>query len=523
MRRRAEVMKGFTQLSVSDWFYRNRYIAGFSNPARSLYQAVRELVENSLDACELAGNLPHITVDLKLVSERKSPKVYRLTVSDNGTGIPPEHVPQAFCTVLFGNKFELKQHRGLFGLGAKMAVLYSQITTYKPIEVTTCYDGRTEYSFQLQMDLKNNKPIVLSVASRRLRKPRTGTTVTLYLVGDYDRSLGSRTTGELIIEYLRLTAVANPHSTIIFSDPYGVVYKFERSVDKLPPLPRETAPHPHGVDVEMLKRMIESSRSTTLQAFLFKNFDRVGPKKALEFLKWAGFDPNKDVKELSNEEIVKLANALKAYDKFLPPSSNILSPIGAEELKAAITKLFTPEFVETVTRPPRSYSGYPFQVEAGIAYGGPVIEKMCSQEGSSRLLFRFANKIPLLFDERGDVCRKVVDSINWKQYRIDDATPIAIFIHVCSTRIPYKTAGKEMIADVEEIEDEIRLALMDCAREVRRYIYRKLRAEKEQERLNLFKAYITEIAEDVVRVVNEDKQKLIELMWKVVAKRGRAK
>lgn len=518
-----DAMRGFTQLSVSDWFYRNRYIAGFSNPARSLYQAVRELVENSLDACEAAGNLPYITVDLKLMSERKNPKVYKLTVSDNGTGIPPQYVPQAFCTVLFGNKFELKQHRGLFGLGAKMAVLYSQITTYKPIEVTTCHDGQTEYDFMLQMDLKNNKPIVLSTKSRKLRRPKTGTTVTLYLVGDYDRSLGSRTAGELIVEYLKLTTVANPHATIVFSDPYGNVHKFERSVEKLPPLPKETAPHPHGIDAEMLKRLIESSRNTNLQTFLYKNFDRVGPKKALEFLKWAGFDPNRDIKDLSNEEVVKLANALKAYDKFLPPSPDVLSPIGAEELKTAIVKLFGPEFVKTVTRPPKSYSGYPFQVEAGIAYGGPVIERMCNEEGNFRLIFRFANKIPLLFDERGDVCRKVVDSMNWRQYRIDDTTPIAIFIHVCSTRIPYKTAGKEMIADVEEIEEEIKLALMECAREVRRYIYRKLKAEREQERLALFKAYITEIAEDLVRVVREDKQKLIESMWKVVLKRGKSR
>jgi DNA topoisomerase-6 subunit B len=512
------VLRGFTQLSVSDWFYRNRYIAGFSNPARSLYQAVRELVENSLDACEAAETLPHITVDLKLASERKSPKVYKLTVSDNGTGIPPEHVPQAFCTVLFGNKFVLKQHRGLFGLGAKMAVLYSQITTYKPIEVTTCYDGQNEYGFLLQMDLKKNKPIVISTMTRKLGKPRTGTTVTLYLAGDYDRKLGSKTTGELIVEYLRLTAIANPHATIIFSDPNYVVYRFERSVTKIPPPPKEAAPHPHGIDAEMLKRMIESNRNTTLQAFLSKNFDRVGPKKALDFLKWAGFDPDKDVKELTNDEIVKLANVLKAYDKFLPPSPDVLSPIGTKELKAAITNLFIPEFVEAVTRPPKSYSGYPFQVEAGIAYGGPFIEKLCAKEGNYRVLYRFANKIPLLFDERGDVCRKVVDGINWRQYKIDDDTPIAIFVHVCSTRVPYKTAGKEMIADVEEIEEEIRLALMDCARAVRRYISRKLRAEKEQERLNLFKAYITEIAEDLVRVVNEDKEKLVELMWRVVSR-----
>ncbi|MHC1601129.1 MAG: DNA topoisomerase VI subunit B [Candidatus Nezhaarchaeales archaeon] len=516
-------MKGFTQLSVSDWFYRNRYIAGFSNPARSLYQSVRELVENSLDACEAAGNLPYITVDLKLIGEKKTPKVYKLTVSDNGIGIPPEYVPQAFCTVLFGSKFELKQQRGLFGLGVKMAVLYGQITTYKPIEVTTCYDGQTEYKFVLQMDLKNNRPVVLSTKTRKLRKPRTGTTVTIYLVGDYDRRLGSRSTGELIREYLKLTTIANPHATIVFSDPYNNVYKFERSVDKLPPPPKETAPHPHGVDAEMLKRMIESSRNTTLQVFLSKNFDRVGPKKALDFLKWAGFDPNRDIKDLTNDEIVKLVNAFKAYDKFLPPSPNVLSPIGAEELKTAIFKLFNPEFVKTVTRPPRSYSGYPFQVEAGIAYGGPIIEGMCKEEGNFRLLFRFANKIPLLFDERGDVCRKVVENINWRQYRVDDTTPIAIFIHVCSTRIPYKTAGKEMIADVEEIEEEIKLALMDCARDLRRYIYRKMKAIKEQERLNLFKAYITEIADDIVRVINEDKQKLMDLMWKVVTKRGKSR
>ena len=151
----------FSQISPSEFFYRNRDLAGFSNPTRSLYTSVREFVENALDACDQKKILPDIHLSIKAVDpEQPDPKPYILSVKDNGPGIEPKHVPLAFGTVLYGSKFGLKQARGMFGLGATMAILYGQITTNKPVIVKSCADGKTQDEFIMLLDIQKNKPII---------------------------------------------------------------------------------------------------------------------------------------------------------------------------------------------------------------------------------------------------------------------------------------------------------------------------------------------------------------------------
>lgn len=474
----------FAEISPSEFFYRNRDLAGFTNPARALYMAVRELVENSLDATELFGILPDIYV--RIIPEATSfdypdPKYYHLTVMDNGPGVEPQHVPSAFGKVFYGSKYILRQSRGMFGLGGTMAILYGQITTNKPVRITTCHDGKTQYTFEMLIDISENKPIVLKKESKKV-EGSTGTRVDLTLEGDYLRA------SQKINDYFKQTALVASYANITFVDPQGQVTFYERVTDSMPPPPKETLPHPYGIDVESFKRMIKLSDEDQLKNFMVKHFHRVGEKIAKKFLEFAGIDPNTSIKKLSNQQVVTIVNALQKFPDFLQPDASCLSPVGEDILLAGINKELQPEFSTVVTRPPSSYSGFPFLVEVGLAFGGRIL-----QPGLK--LFRFANRIPLLYDESSDVSFKVLsEEIDLKRYNVPQEAPLAIITHICSTKIPYKTVGKEYIADRPEIERELRNAIREALRRLGVYLSRKGSMEAAQKKMNIYAKYLPLIA-----------------------------
>ena len=595
----SSIKEKFNQISPSEFFYSNRDLAGFSNPTRSLYTAVREFVENALDACDQKGIFPDVHLTIKAVEpDKPDPKPYILTVKDNGPGIDAEHIPLAFGTVLYGSKFGLKQARGMFGLGATMAILYGQITTNKPVTVKSSSDAKIQNQFEILLDIQKNKPVIVKHTTKEVAKK--GLSVSICLEGDYSKA------GNKIRDYVYETSLITPYASITFDDPKGNKFSHPRFVKDIPPPPTIIRPHPHGIDVERIRRMIVESQfeiptiddamiekvrkdlglsvkklsftsimekakkkwktlprqvrvvialmsflkmdfeklnkiriedidmpnkklfywdfgdsqsksvdmdpesqyykqlTNTVQGeplttFLTKRFQRVGPTTALKFASFAKLKPEKRMGTLTNQELVNLSDALQKFDDFMAPDSSCLAPLGAEPLEKGIKKFFNPDFVAVVQRPASAYSGFPFIIEMGIAYGGDI-------KSGGPHVYRYANRIPLLYDEGSDVVIKVVNDTDWGRYKVKGEPPFIIVSHICSTRIPYKTAGKENVADRQEIERELRLALQFLSRKLSSFMSKRGQAEAAKKRANLYAKYIPMIAEFCTELAGKKKE-----------------
>ena len=476
-----EISEEYKSLSPAEFFYRNKEITGFSNPVRAMYQTVRELVENALDATDVYGILPSIKIIISRCKDQ--PTHYTITVEDNGIGVPPQYAPQAFGQVLFSSKYKLRQSRGRFGLGAKMAILYGQLTTGKPVEViTSTIASKYVYYFKIMIDIVSNTPIVMEKASWLKKWNWHGTIVSVTIEGDWGRARSR------IIEYIKRTSIVTPYAEIAFIDPDGRYYYFPRSTEKIPRPPKEVLPHPQGIDVEYMKMLIKSTKAENLYEFLVQTFQGVGKTTAGQFFKETGLNPNLNPKDLSLSEVEDLVQKLKSFKGFKSPRSDALSPIGEDLIELGLKNIFNPEFATAVTRKPSVYEGHPFVVEVGIAYGGTI------QLASTPILLRYANKIPLLYDEKADVTWKILENFDWKYYGVDFPAPLVVLVHICSTKVPYKGVGKESIAEVPEIEREILNGLREVARRLKIFLAKKRKEEEARRKLITFIKYLPEIS-----------------------------
>jgi len=473
----------FEEISPADFFYRNRDIAGFTNPARAVYSSVRELVENALDASEILRIPPDIYVRLSYQGEVKSGVgALRLRVEDNGSGIPDPHIPSAFGQVLFGTKYKLRQARGTFGLGGTMAIMYGQITTHEPAFVVSSTGTKRVYEYRLMIDIERNRPIIMHRKIHVNKERWRGTVVEFSLEGDYFKAMPK------VLQYLKQTAMVNPYANVTFVDPKGRLYKFNRATTEMPAPPKEISPHPFGVDVETIQRLIRVTNCRNMADFMQTHFHRVGESTAHRFLEKAGVNEEKDPGRLAPQDVVKLVQEMKNFDGFLPPDASCLSPLGEDLLRAGILKELKPDFIAVSQRRPSTYSGHPFIVEVAIAYGGDI------PKGDDVVLYRFANRIPLLYDEASDVSWRIIRSINWRGYKVTPGMPIAILVHVCSTKIPYKTVGKEFIADRPEVSREVLNGLREVGRRLRRFLSKREHVERQRRRLDVFSKYLPKIA-----------------------------
>ena len=437
---------------------------------------------------------------------------YKVIVEDNGPGIVKKQIPNIFAKLLYGSKFHtLKQARGQQGIGISAAVLYAQLTTGRHAKITSRVSKKEPaHYYELGIDTQQNKPTIAKEETVEWAKEH-GTRVEIDLEADYIK--GSQS----VDEYLKQTAVINPHVTIIYQPPKGEQVIFARGADTLPSQPQEIKPHPYGIELGMLIDKLRWTESRTLQSFLTSEFSRVGPGTAKEICQHAAVLPNTKPSEVSRDMAEKLIQGIQKT-KIIAPPTDCLSPIGEELLQKGLRKEIKAEFYCSTSRPPAVYRGNPFVIEAGIAYGGEI-----PKEEKANIL-RFANRVPLLYQEGACAMTNSIMETNWKAYGMQQSGdsipfgPVVIVVHMSSVWVPFTSESKEAIAHYAEIIKEIKLALQECGRQLGSYVRKKTRISQQIERANMFEKYIPEVAESLSVLSSEKKEKILQALQKMLVK-----
>lgn len=542
------VLKGkvrYDKKAESEFFVDNSALAGFTTE-RLLYMAVRELIENSLDSCEADHILPKISLSLKLLDA--SNDLWMITCQDNGIGIPSDKVPIAVCSFLTSGKYVEKQQRGLFGVGLKMIAAFSTKDTIHPLKVwSKSIEEGMEYHFALRTDISTNKPIVLAKKVTKGEESEIGDDSGFKVEAVLHAKLSPITRNNIknkINEYISQTSIVNPYAIIEYETDEGKV-RFERRTEFMPQPAKEVLPHPADMDLQTLKKAIMNfmNQKTTLQGILSASFQKMSSEKAKEIISKAGVE-NKPADKYTENELIEIVKVCK-YINFQQANTDHLSPIGEQILTTGMTSEYTiittretvsketstteiqrPQLIVKVLKPALTayasrtcvINNRPTIVECGIAYGGDI---------PSFKLYRFANKIPLLYDEGSDVAREVVSEVEInkmgitkkeakaqftngeiKSDRAVELLPIHTFFHICSTKIPYKTAGKESIASEGELKKHMKYCLSELYRKVSAQIRKELRMKEAQGRLNLYKYYIPLVVSAISESIRLDTSKL---------------
>ncbi len=502
------------EISVSEFFAKNRHLLGFDNPRKALLATIKEAVDNALDACEEGGILPDLHVEVLQLGETR----FMVTVRDNGPGIVRKEVENIFGKLLYGSKFHrLKMARGQQGIGISAAGMYGLMTTGKPVLIVSKTSKRKPaHEVVLKIDTTKNKAEVVSDTEHpeddRLFPDGHGTKVVIELVGRYQKGRQS------IDEYLEQTAIANPHAKITYISPSKETFEFPRTVEELPAEPREIKPHPKGIELGTLIQMLERTKSMQLGAFLQNDFCRVGLAKAKEICRRAKVTNRTWVKQVGHAEAEALYQAIQEVKVTAPPT-DCLVPIGSKGLLAGLLKEVVAEFYAASARPPAVYRGNPFQVEVALAYGG----KLPADE-QARVL-RFANRVPLLYQQAACSSFRAVVETNWRSYALSQARgslpqgPLVIMIHMASVWVPFTSESKEAIADYDEIRKEMKLALQECGRKLATYLRRRQRMERQSTVRSVLERYIGEIAMSCEGITGTNAKKVYDALMKQVKRK----
>jgi DNA topoisomerase-6 subunit B len=505
-------------ISVSEFFAKNRHLLGFDNPSKALLTAVKEAVDNSLDACEESCILPDIEVGIQQRAENR----FRMWVQDNGPGIVKEQIPNIFGRLLYGSKFHtLRMARGQQGIGISAAGMYGMLTTGKGMEIKSKTGPTSKaHAYTLRIDTKKNRPDIISDSVIEW-DVRSGTRVEIEMEARYQRGRQS------VDEYLAQTAITNPHAQIRYIMPDGREHTYKRSVEDVVTVPEAVKPHPYGVELGVLIKMTQDTEEKTMASFLCKDFCRVSPRVSQQILEEARISTRKKPRSLSHNEAENLYRVINET-KIMAPSTSCVVPIGQEELLKGLRQVVAADFYTACTRPPAVYRGNPFQIEAALAYGGNGYDVEVGEDDASGTsgngkdgsgqqelirVLRFANRVPLLYQQSGCAIFKSILQMNWRQYGLSQskgalpAGPVTIILHMASVWVPFTSESKEAVAHYPEIIKEIKLALAECGRRLGSYLRGVKRQHAESVKQSYIKKYLPAIGEALQEILSlKDKQ-----------------
>ncbi|MCP5066857.1 MAG: DNA topoisomerase VI subunit B, partial [bacterium] len=483
-------------ISVSEFFAKNRHLLGFDNPSKALLTTVKEGVDNALDACEEAGIAPDIRVEIHQKDETR----FRIAIEDNGPGIVKSQVPKIFGRLLYGSKFHrLRQSRGQQGIGISAAGMYGLLTTGRPIVITTRTGAKKPaHHFELVIDTKSNEPRVKKDLEVDWQSDH-GTRVEIELEGAYR---GGRHSVEASIRQISL---ANPHARpeVLPPNPEktnGSVL-FDRVTEELPPETDEIKPHPYGVELGVLMQMFRDTKSRNVRGCLQADFSRVSGRIADEICTRAKVPGKRRPSEVTRDEAERVHKSIQAT-KIMSPPTDCIAPIGEDLLESALRQEVEADFYASVTRKPTVYRGNPFMIEVGLAYGG----KLSGDDPVTA--FRFANRVPLQYQQGACAITKAITGTDWKAYRMQQPRgampvgPMLLMVHIASVWVPFTSESKEAVAQYPEILKELRLGLQECGRRVATHIRKQRREADEEKKRAYIVKYIPQVAVGLQQILD---------------------
>lgn len=502
-----DIFKEFREHSVSEFFRKNAAMLGYTGKIRSLTTVVHEGVTNAIDACEDAGVLPSIFVAIR--SMDSDSEHYKVVIEDNASGIPEEYIPRVFGRMLAGTKLHRNvQNRGQQGIGISGGVMFAQATSGQPTKViSSTGDDGISYN-EIMIDVNENRGKVTD--HKKWEGDWRGTRIefevkdVLYRLSRYGP-----------YNYLRMTAIANPHVKITFEEPDGSLTVFDRGTEEVPEQPEPIPPHPAGMRADGLLDLANETKSKSVGTFLVNDLSRFSRNKLKGLEEKVEVNLDKKPSSLTWNEAEKIVSAFRNMDFMAPPTKG-LSPIGEENIEKGLEQILDPEFACAVTRSPEVYrGGIPFIVETGLAYGGNAGDSSGSGETGLEII-RFANRAPLIFNQGGCALTKASKDIDWKRYEVDpEKTPVTLFVNIVSYHVPYTSAGKQSVAEEPEVYDEVRQAVMKAARKLRRFLRKKIKKRERKERANLFEKYLPIIAQKAADLVEGEPPEVQPLVKRI--------
>ena len=507
------------QIAISEFFEKNKHFLGFDSLQRAIITAVKESVDNSLDACEEVRILPDIRIEVKRLGGNR----VELITQDNGPGIPRDSIEHVFGKFLLGSRFHaIRQTRGQQGIGITGVVMYSQLTTgAKTRVVSKVKDDATAVFVDLGIDTRKNKAIksgeirdtwIDNVTGEEVEH---GLRIETVMNAKYQRGRQS------VYQYLRMTSIVNPHATITLTvqDKDGDIIEeghWERTTDRLPRVVKEIKPHPHGIHLGTLQRMLREAEERKMTSFLRHNFSGISMRAAREILEKAGLDESRQPRRIRAEEAQLIADSFQKV-KVLNPPTDCLSPIEDLLIKKGLSKAIDSRFASTATREPQVTQGNPFQVEVGLVFGGDL------NSDSPIEILRFANRVPLMYQQGGCLLTKALESVDWKRYGLEQPGgrgipkgPAAVLIHLASTNVQFTSEAKEAVAANEEVLEEIRRALLEVGRGLKNHLKKSSQRKKAQEKFELINVILPEISKKSSQLLDREEPDLAPVITRIM-------